>query len=410
MIDTNKQYWLLLSPKVYVNHKNGITLLYHTETGEHIETVSDVVLELINKLQDDKNLGAIKLSDDYRSNPEIMNFVAEAAKKAIVIPAEIDPDRPKPMTFLPILNLQRDVDKLVEYGHEEFIGRDILHYLHQLDIQINNSCERSCGHCNSYDKQFLCCNSQKETKELSPEIINSILSQANNSLTKKVNISGGDVSEYDRWGELWRIMESYDYEYHLWIELSNFLANKSWADKATKYNVELLINPQTPKEDIEKVIDEYINVRLNFIIENEEQYSIAAGYEDRIGSGQINVIPFFTGSNLGFFEENIFIDKDDMFSDPVSMRTIFCNQKLNSNYFGVLNVSTDGSVKANINKHTIGNIYEHSLIEMIYKELLSHSSWREVRNGKICSDCLYQYLCPPPSNYEHSIGKFDLCK
>lgn len=91
------------------------------------------------------------------------------------------------------------------------------------------------------------------------------------------------------------------------------------------------------------------------------------------------------------------------------MREIFRNKKLNANDFGTFIIFPDGSVKANINTKILGNINEISILELIYRELLENTAWRVVRNNMMCNNCLYQFLCPPPSNYEKVIGIPNLC-
>ncbi len=88
---------------------------------------------------------------------------------------------------------------------------------------------------------------------------------------------------------------------------------------------------------------------------------------------------------------------------------IFRNQKLNSNFFGKLYVLPDGSVKANMNSTILGNINTNSLLEIIYLELHKNTAWRKVRDEEPCNACLYQFLCPAPSNYEMVISEPNLC-
>lgn len=119
--------------------------------------------------------------------------------------------------------------------------------------------------------------------------------------------------------------------------------------------------------------------------------------------------PVYTRENLNFFRENIYIDKDDMFSKTLSIREIFRNQKLNSNFFGSLFILPNGNVKANMNTPVIGNIQTDTLLSLIYKEMVDNTAWRMIRDLHPCSKCLYQFICPAPSNYEIAIGKPNLC-
>lgn len=82
---------------------------------------------------------------------------------------------------------------------------------------------------------------------------------------------------------------------------------------------------------------------------------------------------------------------------------------MNTNFFGNLYVFSDSKVYANPNAKCLGNIKEDLLLDLIHKELIENSAWRKTRNEKPCSDCIYQYLCPPISNYELVIGKSNLC-
>ena len=45
----------------------------------------------------------------------------------------------------------------------------------------------------------------------------------------------------------------------------------------------------------------------------------------------------------------------------------------------------------------------------VSKEMMDNTAWRKVRDAAPCSRCVYQFICPPLSNYELAIGKSDLC-
>lgn len=69
----------------------------------------------------------------------------------------------------------------------------------------------------------------------------------------------------------------------------------------------------------------------------------------------------------------------------------------------------NGDVYANLNHPTLGNINMHSIHEIVDKEIKEGLSWFRIRNQAPCNECIYQWLCPSPSNYEISIGKPNLC-
>jgi hypothetical protein len=53
--------------------------------------------------------------------------------------------------------------------------------------------------------------------------------------------------------------------------------------------------------------------------------------------------------------------------------------------------------------------YNHTIQEMLFKEMSEGQSWLRIRNQVPCNDCIYQWLCSSPSDYELDIGKPNLC-
>jgi pseudo-rSAM protein len=82
---------------------------------------------------------------------------------------------------------------------------------------------------------------------------------------------------------------------------------------------------------------------------------------------------------------------------------------LNSNFFGNLTVLPDGDILSNINAPVLGNIATTPLLKLIAAELEHNHAWRKTRNEHPCNNCLFQYLCPPVSNYETVFKKMNLC-
>jgi pseudo-rSAM protein len=128
----------------------------------------------------------------------------------------------------------------------------------------------------------------------------------------------------------------------------------------------------------------------------------------RIERYQIN--PVFTGDNIHFFEENVFLSKEDILSTHISIKNIFANQSLNIFDFGKINIMPNGDVFSNLNHPSLGNIYKSSLYDLVRKELVEGKSWLRTRNLAPCDKCVYQWLCPSPSDYEIAIGRPNLCK
>ena len=92
----------------------------------------------------------------------------------------------------------------------------------------------------------------------------------------------------------------------------------------------------------------------------------------------------------------------------LSKREIFIRQTLNIHNFGKLTVMPDDMVYANVNHEPLGSV-DDTIYSLVYKEFTEGKSWLHIRNQAPCMDCVYQWLCPSPSNYETVIGKPNLC-
>lgn len=96
-------------------------------------------------------------------------------------------------------------------------------------------------------------------------------------------------------------------------------------------------------------------------------------------------------------------------SAHISIKDIFANQAVNLYDFGKFNIMPNGDVYANVNHPSLGNIDTHSIQEIVKKEVDEGKSWFRIRTQAPCTDCVYQWLCPPPSDYEIVIGCPNLC-
>lgn len=145
-----------------------------------------------------------------------------------------------------------------------------------------------------------------------------------------------------------------------------------------------------------------------FLVRSEEDYEHATSCIERNELANIEIAPIYTEDNLSFFEDNLYMDEEDISEIELSKREVFVRQKLNIFSFGNLIILPDDKIYANLNAPSIGNIKEtpHSIV---YRELTEGKSWLKIRNEQPCCDCIYQWLCPSPSNYEAVIGKPNLC-
>ena len=74
------------------------------------------------------------------------------------------------------------------------------------------------------------------------------------------------------------------------------------------------------------------------------------------------------------------MNREDIFSAPLSMREIFANKTLNIYNFGKLFVKSNGDVFVKGSSEIIGNVEKDTIKEIIYNEISNGESWLSIRN------------------------------
>lgn len=122
-------------------------------------------------------------------------------------------------------------------------------------------------------------------------------------------------------------------------------------------------------------------------------------------------MPFYNGTNRKLFEDNVYFDTEDLKESAYTEYDIFQNMSLHTNYFGKLIINSKGDIYSNVNLCKLGNIFENKFADVIFEEMKSENAWRKTRSSvQPCKDCVYNILCPPISNYEYILNKFNSCK
>jgi pseudo-rSAM protein len=105
-------YWFSLKSHVYAEFKKEKVLLYDTHTGDYMETELNGTIALVSQMYESKNLGVILLSKEMQADTDIRNFVEDVLKKQMGDLTGVEKCPNKPVRLVPILNLQKDVDRL----------------------------------------------------------------------------------------------------------------------------------------------------------------------------------------------------------------------------------------------------------------------------------------------------------
>ena len=407
-MENKKKYWFFLESYIYVNIKSSVVLLYDTHSGRTINVESVVAVQMVNKIYEDKNLGCIELKQSDLMIPAAYDFVNRIVMNGMGKLLNQGEHPIKPVILLPILSLNFDVEKFKDKENADlFIARDISKYLLDVNIILNSSCQQKCLQCRNYYKQFLCCIKDFSQNDLPNDSLINLLHQINYFPVRTINITGGNIYQYNSLDVFMVSKNKKKKAFNFYVHYLNYEEN----DSIDSQSIHLIINMPVNISILRHVhsLTKEKDVKYHLIVEDEEQYIELESLMAEMEIDNFEVHPYYNGQNTQFFEDNVYLSKDDIFASTISMREIFRNQKLNANFFGSLYILPNGEIKANLNKETIGHIGVDRIIDVIHREMMQNTAWRQIRSSEPCKSCLYQYLCPPLSNYEIVINKQNLC-
>lgn len=403
------KYWFYLKSTVYVEVKKCHVLLYDTETGTYLEFYSEDFKNVILSLLEDDNLGVICLDDDICLQKKLNNDIEKVIEAEMGYLQNIEIFPYKPIRLVPILSLMKDVEKMTN-NQTDYISNDLERYLLNLNIIVNNECNLSCEGCKMYRTQFLCCSKESYSKSLPVECLNNIFEQIQYFPLKTINFIGGNIFKYKYFEKIKYLCEKYNKRINMFCHYQNM--DFECYVPSTHCTLHLMVTPPFKVNIIKTLCNTYEQLYFHFIVENIHQYNqikiISEQYMNDY-KHDVRIHPFYNGDNDQFFEKYIYLKKMDIFSSIISFREILRNKKMNANNFGELYIYPNGQVRANENSEVIGDINKNRLVDIIHSEMRLNTAWRKCREDKPCADCVYQWFCPSPSNYELVMGKPNLC-
>jgi pseudo-rSAM protein len=404
----NANYWFcILSHSYYAQNKQN-AIVYNTLNGEYIQISNKAIVDLLEKMHLRKNLGVIEIGGKELNNLEINNFIKESVSKEICKIEKVNPNSAKPIQLMPILNLQKEIEKL-KMERDRSLGENILQYLSDVTIYLNDGCNLNCENCGQYDKQFFHCWKSHHAASLSIDLFIRFIEQLQYAPIRRLAITGGNIFLYPYFNELISYLKGKNIFPVLGIHYKNLKANK--INIIYDFPTEIFVT--FPLNNKESFIEQFklfpANLKIIFEITSEIDYTLSEALIDELQIQNYEFRPFYTGNNEDFFSSNVYLTAEDILSVQSIQRIIFARQKMNTNFFGALYLYPDGTIKTNPSKENIGNFKVDNLLNIIEKELIDNTSWRTIRNKKPCNTCIYQFLCPSLSNYEIAIGKPNLC-
>lgn len=411
MIDSVKKYWFALEPYVFISITEKSVMLYNTLDSNHIIVSDKTIYNLLVNIKNSSS-GVVELKGFLLEDSRISRFIEEVREKFMGDLIDVSLTKDKPFQPTPVLNLQTSIERL-KSDISRSVGENALFHLHEVlfflespDTFTNkyypttlpfNKKESSSTSCLDYNLFELCFNQLRENRN-------------NTSISVLIK----DLATYPDFEKLTTLLNETPirkkYITYYVNSLSDNHIKTILAENVTlTINVDFPINESEFKSCLDKVNKHPLKLDVVCMVRSEVEVSLAEELMEKHKVSNYQINPLFDGDNFGFFKDNIFLTEEDIFATPISMREIFMHQSLNIECFGKLAIIPNGDVYSNIFASKIGSIKDLTLLQLITKDIDSNQAWFIVRNSKPCSDCLFQWLCPPPSNYEYLLNKNNLC-
>jgi len=397
-----KKYRLILSQDTFLWVKNNEGLAYQSKNYRaFVFSLSEKLCKICRHLLTLDHLYTVELTEEALNDNDVRRFVDQLL--------EIDAGRLIPCTgekkgavsLMPVLKIHEGIDEFIR-KHERGVGGKIIQHIHELTFYINGS---QYGN-DRYHQQTIF--PTKNASVLDAGKIIRFIRNSRNPFLSKINLAG-NIFSYLGFDELLRDIESFEIPVTVCMTASDVLDNKEllktseWRNKSSFC---ILMDKKNGIESVVAFFDELgIDFSADFIIFSEQDYLDIEKISATIKS---NFVPLYNGENIDFFESTIFIRQEEILASALSKREIFMRQATNIFHFGRLTVLSDGNVYADVNQPPLGTI-DDTVYSIVYKEFTKGKSWFRVRGFTPCKDCIFQWLCPSPSNYEIVIGRSNLC-
>lgn len=412
---SNSPAWIYLDPYVHLAEHNGHVLFYNTLSRKILEYWSiPEITKLASQFLNDSNGYVVTLSIEEAANPVIRQLIRQLQKLHMGGLLPVNMAGCKPVNILPQPAFRQ---KLKPY--EEGIERPGLRpqdFIHSINLYINAGLSPITrefpGGYNQFPFPF---GEENMGREMDTRLVDKLLTDIANITPFAINIFGSDPCAFPGWKELTTTLAltNHNVKYHLTLPQAELCDLENLGNKSV---ISVFVTFPFFEEDLatieklEKLFPKKTRLEYNFIVKDlsdlEKSKQLIAHFNIR----QWFFKPYYTGANMDFFKENVFITAEDIIGSKPNQKQIFSRTTFNENDFGKFTIMPDGTIFANVNDPPLGNLYAMGVISMIEAEMDKGISWTRTRpRVSPCSSCVYNFLCPPISNYEILLRRYNFC-
>lgn len=405
---------LIIHPFVYINKIHDQALIYNTENGEKI--IVDKNAQILKLVYDLIQNDYVLRIDEYEAAIQpVRDFISELQNKQIGLMIDSSDIKSNPFQLSPriavrsAINNETDIE--IDTSHSLTFLRELTLYLSSTLDSDNKILQEA------YKQHRFVANIPQQDHVLPFRNILNLLDSLAYSGLKEINIIGGNILYYSKISELAQYLDTMNIQknYYLYFrELSDFDFLKDFLLNRDKTNLIIQFNGYLDKSfllNLTTHLSQYKErISFDIAISSEQELHNNESILSNIKGFNYYYKPYYTGSNADFFKKHVFIEEEDILSEVITQNEIIKSTSINRFYWGGLTILSDGTVFSNMNDVLLGNILNNSIKELIHNELKRDSSWRLVRKSvSPCKNCIYCAFCPPISNYDFILNKFNLC-
>ncbi|MCP5048372.1 MAG: hypothetical protein GY940_14480, partial [bacterium] len=285
--EKNKQYWFYIDSYVHISVKKDWILFYNPYNGEILEyRDTPEITRLIKKLLRPRNLRVVRLSETDLERPVIRELVESVRKYFLGDLIDVIHSQGKPAQMPPMAKIQKDVDHLKEDSMRS-VGEDMMDYLSDLWLYVNDRCHRGCDVCEHAFRQFgFCTARQQGNRELSLASIHRLFDEMQSTSSVNLHILGGNILEHSQLDRLLEILEPHGAKY-FYLHYLNVAGREEKLRQLSKYGGRLKVPVTFPvdQKQMEKALESIsgagIEFTLLFALRSVEEFQQA----DEFGSG-----------------------------------------------------------------------------------------------------------------------------
>lgn len=373
-------YWFVIEPYVFIDIKNEHVLLYNTLDGATIEVTQEKIIGLLREMLREENCGVILLTHEQYQQREITCFIHELREKFMGDIIDISLSNGKPVQVLPFYNYSKEQNLYKKNNFTPY--KSELEKLFEVSLHIDAVTDIS--------------------------MLVNFLETLPKNLT--LNIVG-NIEEVPGYDKLLSFLNHYPAPKNILCSYKNVIKLQPVFENNFSYQISV-----TFPIDMERWIyalnvlrSQTLPIEFVFDVSSENDVQRAESFVKQYQIDRYKLKPNFTGNNTHFFENEVFLSKEDILSSPITMKDLFVHQAVNLYDFGKITILSNGDAYANLNHPLLGNIYTNTIYEIVHKEVEEGKSWFRIRNQAPCTDCIYQWICPSPSDYEIALGRPNLC-